>query len=73
MLLLIYCLLLLPLVVWVLCLVLSLLFSTLCPSSFVIILMGKREMVVLLFVWLTSCDSQWYVALPRSAVGLSAV
>ena len=41
-LLLIHCLLLLPLFVEILCLVLVLLFSTLCPSSFAIILMGKR-------------------------------
>ena len=47
-LLLIHCLLLLPLFVGELCLVLVLLFSTLCPSSFVIILMGKREVVALL-------------------------
>ena len=47
-LLLIYCLLLLPLFVGVLCLVLDFLFSTLCPSSFAFILMGKRELVALL-------------------------
>ena len=47
-LLLIHCLLLLPLFVGDLCLVLVLLFSTLCPSSFVIILMGKRDVVALL-------------------------
>ena len=47
MLLLIHCLLLLPLFVGVLCLVLVLLSSTLCPSSFAIILMGKRELVAL--------------------------
>ena len=41
------CLLLLPLFVGVLCLILVLLFSTLCPYSFAIILMGKRELVVL--------------------------
>ena len=46
-LLLIHCLLLLPLFVVVLCLVLVLLFSTLSPSSFAIILMGKRELVAL--------------------------
>ena len=38
-------LLLLPLLVGVLCLVLVLLFSTLCPSSFAIILMGKIQLV----------------------------
>ena len=32
----------------VLCLVIVLLFSTLCPSSFAIILMGNRELVALL-------------------------
>ena len=47
-LLLIYCLLLLPLFVGALCLVRVLLFSTLCHSSFSTILMGKRELVVLL-------------------------
>ena len=41
-------LLLLPLFVRVLCLVLVILFNTLCPSSFAIILMWKRELVVLL-------------------------
>ena len=41
-------LLLLPLFVGVLCLVFYVLFSTLCPSSFAIILMGKRELVALL-------------------------
>ena len=44
----IHCLLLLPLFVGVLCLVLVLLFNTLCPSSLAIIFMGKRELVVLL-------------------------
>ena len=47
-LLLICCLLLLPLFVGVLFSVLVLLISTLCPSSFAIILMGKRELVALL-------------------------
>ena len=47
-LLLIRCLLLLPLFVEVVCLVVVLLFSTLCPSSFAIILIGKRELVALL-------------------------
>ena len=49
-LLLIYCILLPPLFVGVLCLVLVMLFSTLCPSSFAIILMGKRELVALLLL-----------------------
>ena len=47
-LLLIYCLLMLPLFVGVLCLVLVLLFSTLCLSSYAIILKGKKELVALL-------------------------
>ena len=47
-LLLIYCLLLLPLFVGVLCLVLVLLFRTLCHSSVAIILVEKRELVALL-------------------------
>ena len=34
--------------VWVLCLDLVLLFSSLCPASFAIILLGKRELVALL-------------------------
>ena len=48
--LLIYCLLLLPLFVGVLCMVFVfiLLFSPLCPSSFAIILMEKRGLVVYL-------------------------
>ena len=46
--LLIHCLLGLPLFVGVLCFVLVLLFITLCPASFAIILMGKREVVALL-------------------------
>ena len=47
-LLLIRCSLLLPLFVGVVCLVIVLLFGTLCPSSFAIILIGKRELVALL-------------------------
>ena len=47
-LLLINCLLLLWLFVKVLCLVLVLLCSTLCPYSFAIITIGKRELVALL-------------------------
>ena len=46
--LLILCLLLLPLFVGVLCFVLVLLFTSLCPSSFAIILMGKKELIALL-------------------------
>ena len=47
MLLLIHCLLLLPLFVGMLCLVLDLLYSTLCPSSFAIILVVKGNLVAL--------------------------
>ena len=48
MLLLMYCLLLLPLFVGAMCLVLVLLFSTLLPSSLPIILIAKKELVALL-------------------------
>ena len=41
----------LPLMVGVLCLILDLLFSTLCPSCFAFILIGKRW---LLLLWLSS-------------------
>ena len=44
-----YCLLLLPLFVGILYLVLDLIFSTLCLSSFAIILLGKREVIALLY------------------------
>ena len=40
-------------------------------SSFAIILMGKRELVALLNVFLVSRDC--CMALPRGAIGLSAV
>ena len=74
-LLLIYYLLVIPLFVGVMCLVLVLLYSTLCPSSFAIILMGKRKRVICftLTVFLIACDSQCSVALPHGAVGWSAV
>ena len=50
----------------VLCLVLVSLFSTLCPSSFAIILMrGERAGCFALTVFLMSCDSQFSVALLR--------
>ena len=42
-----------------------LLFSTLRPSSFAIILMVKRELTVFLMSW----DSQCSVALPHGVVG----
>ena len=59
---------------WVLCLVLVLLFSSLCPSSFAFILKGKRELVALLLtVFLMYCDSLCSVALPHGAVGWSAM
>ena len=41
------------------------------PSSFAMILMGKREPVALISMFLVSRD--FCVALPRSAMGLSAV
>ena len=40
-------------------------------SSIAIMLMGKRELVALLNLYLVSCDGR--VALPRGAMGLSAV
>ena len=46
---------------WVLCFVFALLFSTLCPSSFAINLMGKIEL------------GQCFVARPHGAVGWYAV
>ena len=59
---------------WVLCLVIVLFFSTLCPSSFTFILMGKIELPRLLYcnclpdVLLLLC-----IALPHGGVGWSAV
>ena len=53
-----------------LCLYLVLLFCTLCPFSFAINMMGKRELVCFtLIVFLMSCDSQCSVAGPNGAVG----
>ena len=51
--------------------VLVLLFSTLCPPSFAIILRGKRELAALLQLssWCLVTVSQCSVALPRSALG----
>ena len=63
----------LPLFVGVLCLFLVLLLITLRPSSFAIILMGKREQVAFPFAFLMSCDSLCSVALPQVTVGQSAV
>ena len=55
-------------------LVFVLLFSILCPSSFVIILMKEeRAGCFALPVSLMSCDSQCTVALPYYAMGWSAV
>ena len=52
-----------------LCLIRVLAFRSLCPSSFSIILMWKRELVALLM----SCDSQCSMAFPHGAMGLSVV
>ena len=57
----------------VLCLILVLLFSTLCPSSFAIVLMDNRELVALLDFLHMSCDSLYSVALSHCAVCRSAV
>ena len=58
----------------VLCLVIVISFSTLCPSSFVTILMGKeRAACVTLIVFLVSCDCKCSVSLLHGAVGWSAV
>ena len=60
--------------VGVLCLVNVLLFGTLCPSSFAIILMGEeRACWSTLTVFLVYCDSQCSVALPHGAMGWSVV
>ena len=44
-------------------------------SNFAIIFKGKRERAgrFAINVFLVSCDCKWYVALPRGAVGWSAV
>ena len=66
---------LLPLFVGVMCLVLILLFNTLCPPSFAIILIGERERAgcFTLIFFLISCANECSVALPHNAVGWSAV
>ena len=72
--LLIYCLLLLPLFVGVLYLVLDLLFSTLCLSTFAIIFLGKREVALLLLssICLVTVSVLWlFLAVPW--VGLRGV
>ena len=71
-LLLIHCLFLLQLSVGVLRLVIVLLFSTLCPSSFAVIMIGKRKSSLLNFVLLMSCDCLSSVYFPHGAVGRSA-
>ena len=69
-LLLIYCLLLLPWFVGVLCLVQILLFGTLCPSCFATILVGKeRAGCLTLTVFPMTSGSQCSVALPHGAMG----
>ena len=66
-----------PFFVGILCLVLVLLFTNLCHSSFAIIFMGKREreraVRFTLLVFLISCDSQCSVVLPHGAVSWSAM
>ena len=59
-----------PIVCWDSVFGLCLLFSTLCPSSFAIILNGKRERAgcFVSTVFLMSCEIQCYVALPHVAV-----
>ena len=62
----------------VLCLVIVLLFGTLCPSSFAIILIGNRSGeyragCFTFTVILMSCDSQCSVVLHHGAVGWSVV
>ena len=52
---------------------LVLLFSALFPLSFATFLMGKRDLVVYLTVFLMYCDNHCSVALPRGAVGWSSV
>ena len=65
---LIHCLLVLPLFEGALGLDLVLIFITLCPSSFAIILMGKRAGRFTLDVFMMSCDCKCCVALPHGAV-----
>ena len=59
---------------WVLCLVIVLFFCTLCSYSFAIILMGvERVGCFALIVFLMFYGSECSLALPRGAVGWSAV
>ena len=49
-------------------------YAVLCVlSSFAITSLGKRELVVFLFVFLMSCGCYHSLLLPRDAVGWSAV
>ena len=57
----------------VLCLILVLLFSGLCPSSFAIILMERAGCFALTVYLMMSCDSHCSVALPHGIKGWSAV
>ena len=58
----------------ILCLVLVLLFSTLCPSSVAITFMGKGELVCFtLIVFLMSCGCSCSVAFPNGSMCWSAV
>ena len=60
---------------WVLRLIFVLLFSTLCPSSFAIIMVGKRERASCFtkILFLLSCDSKYSVTIPHGAMGWPAV
>ena len=57
----------------VLCLVLVLLFSGLCPANFSIILMERAGCFALTVYLMMSCDSHCSVALPHGIMGWSAV
>ena len=50
------------------CLVLVLLFSTLCPSSVAIAFMGKKFSCCTLIVFLMSCGCKCSVALPHGTI-----
>ena len=69
-----YCLLFLPLFVGVLCFVLALVFSNLCPS-FAILLMGQRELIDLLLLssWCLVTVSILWLFLTVPWVGLQCV
>ena len=57
----------------VLCFLFVLVFGTLCPSSFAITLMGKRDRFLYLNSFMMPCDYYCSVALPHSVVEWSAV